>query len=78
MLLLGGWELGQKEAGVPPKRLTHPSRPLASPSETKQELEDLTTDIKKTANKVRSKLKGEKCHPLTKEGNKPAFHWAKP
>ena len=28
------------------------------PAETKQELEDLTADIKKTANKVRSKLKG--------------------
>lgn len=27
-------------------------------AETKQELEDLTADIKKTANKVRSKLKG--------------------
>jgi len=27
--------------------------------ETKQELEDLTADIKKTANKVRSKLKGD-------------------
>uniref|UniRef100_A0A8C2SJZ8 Syntaxin-1B n=1 Tax=Capra hircus TaxID=9925 RepID=A0A8C2SJZ8_CAPHI len=53
--VVGGW--GQKEAGVPPKCLTHPSLPLASPSETKQELEDLTTDIKKTANKVRSKLK---------------------
>lgn len=32
---------------------------LALPPETKQELEDLTADIKKTANKVRSKLKGE-------------------
>ncbi|KAM9744841.1 LOW QUALITY PROTEIN: syntaxin-1B [Menidia menidia] len=30
---------------------------MFSPSETKQELEDLTADIKKTANKVRSKLK---------------------
>jgi len=29
-------------------------------AETKQELEDLTADIKKTANKVRSKLKGIK------------------
>lgn len=28
-------------------------------AETKQELEDLTADIKKTANKVRSKLKGK-------------------
>lgn len=32
---------------------------LVFPVETKQELEDLTADIKKTANKVRSKLKGE-------------------
>lgn len=70
--VVGSW--GQKEAGVPPRRLTSPSLPLASPSETKQELEDLTTDIKKTANKVRSKLKGEKCPPLTKEGNKSGFH----
>lgn len=30
-------------------------------AETKQELEDLTADIKKTANKVRSKLKGTTC-----------------
>ncbi|NXO12031.1 STX1B protein, partial [Oriolus oriolus] len=30
---------------------------LWRPPETKQELEDLTADIKKTANKVRSKLK---------------------
>lgn len=29
-------------------------------SETKQELEDLMADIKKTANKVRAKLKGKK------------------
>lgn len=28
-------------------------------SEVKQELEDLMADIKKTANKVRAKLKGE-------------------
>lgn len=28
-------------------------------AETKQELEDLMADIKKTANKVRAKLKGE-------------------
>ncbi|EHB14292.1 Syntaxin-1B [Heterocephalus glaber] len=37
---------------------------LAAPNpdeKTKQELEDLTADIKKTANKVRSKLKGEQC-----------------
>ncbi|XP_010780290.1 syntaxin-1B-like [Notothenia coriiceps] len=40
---------------------------LAAPNpdeKTKQELEDLTADIKKTANKVRSKLKGMK-HPET-------------
>lgn len=35
------------------------------PAETKQELEDLTADIKKTANKVRSKLKGIKPEMLT-------------
>ncbi len=34
-------------------------------AETKQELEDLTADIKKTANKVRSKLKGIKPEMLT-------------
>ena len=28
-------------------------------SETKEELEELMTDIKRTANKVRAKLKGE-------------------
>lgn len=39
-----------------PSRFSFPCLP--SP-ETKQELEDLTADIKKTANKVRSKLKGE-------------------
>lgn len=33
---------------------------LLSFPETKQELEDLMADIKKTANKVRAKLKG-KC-----------------
>ena len=33
--------------------------PHPTPPETKQELEDLTADIKKTANKVRSKLKSE-------------------
>lgn len=36
---------------------------FALPPETKQELEDLTADIKKTANKVRSKLKGEDRNP---------------
>lgn len=43
----------------------HPdfSLTLIPSSETKQELEDLTADIKKTANKVRSKLKGEDCNP---------------
>lgn len=47
----------------------HPdsSLTLAPSSETKQELEDLTADIKKTANKVRSKLKGEDCNPPMKE-----------
>ena len=45
------------------------SSSLALSPETKQELEDLTADIKKTANKVRSKLKGEECNPQTKEEN---------
>jgi hypothetical protein len=31
-------------------------------SETKEELEELMTDIKKTANKVRARLKGSFCH----------------
>ena len=59
-----GWGLG-----------SHPdiSSTLAVPSETKQELEDLTADIKKTANKVRSKLKGEECNPQTKETNNSAL-----
>lgn len=54
---------------------SHPdfSSALALPSETKQELEDLTADIKKTANKVRSKLKGEECNPQTKEKNNSAL-----
>ena len=52
-----------------------PAPPL--PSETKQELEDLTADIKKTANKVRSKLKGEECHPLPKEEKNSALRWTK-
>lgn len=56
-----GW--GEKESGVALRILIHP----ASHAETKQELEDLTADIKKTANKVRSKLKGEDCDPLTQE-----------
>lgn len=30
-------------------------------AEVKQELEDLMADIKKTANKVRAKLKGKLC-----------------
>lgn len=30
-------------------------------TEVKQELEDLMADIKKTANKVRAKLKGKPC-----------------
>lgn len=48
----------------PPQALT----PLSAlPAETKQELEDLTADIKKTANKVRSKLKGEQCNPAIAE-----------
>ena len=48
---------------------SHPdiSLALALPSETKQELEDLTADIKKTANKVRSKLKGEEDNPSTRK-----------
>ena len=33
-------------------------------SEMKQELEDLMADIKKTANKVRAKLKGKKTYLL--------------
>lgn len=57
----------------------HPdfSPTLALPSETKQELEDLTADIKKTANKVRSKLKGKECNPPVKEKKNSAFHWKK-
>lgn len=52
----GGGGLG---LGPPPA----PHLPLCPPPpETKQELEDLTADIKKTANKVRSKLKGEECN----------------
>ncbi|KAB0394881.1 hypothetical protein E2I00_008116, partial [Balaenoptera physalus] len=53
---------------------------LAAPNpdeKTKQELEDLTADIKKTANKVRSKLKGEECHPLPKEEKNSALRWTK-
>jgi hypothetical protein len=34
-------------------------------SEVKQELEDLMADIKKTANKVRAKLKGKLEWPLS-------------
>lgn len=49
------------------------SSAVALPSETKQELEDLTADIKKTANKVRSKLKGEECNPQIKEKNNAAL-----
>lgn len=60
MLLRSGRGAG---AGVHPDF----SLTLAPSSETKQELEDLTADIKKTANKVRSKLKGEDCNPATKE-----------
>lgn len=65
MLLRGGCGLG---TGVP-RLLTHPGHS----SETKQELEDLTADIKKTANKVRSKLKGEAHDPLTQEKRSSAF-----
>lgn len=56
----GGWGPG---AGVHPDFSLTP----APSSETKQELEDLTADIKKTANKVRSKLKGEDCNLPTQE-----------
>jgi hypothetical protein len=45
--------------------------------ETKQELEDLTADIKKTANKVRSKLKGEECNPAIRKEKTFALHWIK-
>jgi hypothetical protein len=37
-------------------------------AETKQELEDLMADIKKTANKVRAKLKG-KCERVDRKEN---------
>lgn len=50
----GGAWVGGPSSSSPPS--------LPSPPETKQELEDLTADIKKTANKVRSKLKGEECN----------------
>uniref|UniRef100_A0A8C3SFS3 Syntaxin-1B n=1 Tax=Chelydra serpentina TaxID=8475 RepID=A0A8C3SFS3_CHESE len=39
------------------QRIFHLMSPTSPLAETKQELEDLTADIKKTANKVRSKLK---------------------
>lgn len=38
---------------------THPCLLFSFSSETKEELEELMSDIKKTANKVRSKLKSE-------------------
>lgn len=41
----------------------HPCLLFALSPETKEELEELMSDIKKTANKVRSKLKSE-CWPL--------------
>lgn len=69
MLLRNGCGLGEKGSGVTLRILIHP----APYPETKQELEDLTTDIKKTANKVRSKLKGEDCDPLTQEKKNSAF-----
>lgn len=73
MLLLGGCEgdgarqQGNRVGGL--GSCPYMSSFLALPSETKQELEDLTADIKKTANKVRSKLKGEEYNPQTKEKN---------
>ena len=73
MLLWGSCGLGERRSGVCPDLLPT----LAPSSETKQELEDLTADIKKTANKVRSKLKGEDCSPLTKEKKSWAFQWTK-
>lgn len=63
----------EKGSGVAFRILIHP----ASHPETKQELEDLTADIKKTANKVRSKLKGEDCDPLTQEKKNSAFQWTR-
>ena len=60
----GDVEGGEHQAGAPGTgRETggwHQRGDVSPPSpETKQELEDLTADIKKTANKVRSKLKGD-------------------
>uniref|UniRef100_A0AAA9TIV6 Syntaxin-1A n=1 Tax=Bos taurus TaxID=9913 RepID=A0AAA9TIV6_BOVIN len=46
------------EQGIPPVWSSgRPGSPPAPPRETKEELEELMSDIKKTANKVRSKLK---------------------
>lgn len=60
-----------------PSRFSLPCLP--SPPETKQELEDLTADIKKTANKVRSKLKGERLSDtiLNLRRKISAAHWTK-
>lgn len=33
-------------------------------TEVKQELDDMMTDIKKTANRVRAKLKGKECRKI--------------
>lgn len=56
-----------------------PVCPPPPPPETKQELEDLTADIKKTANKVRSKLKGERLSDaiLNRRRKISAAHWTK-
>lgn len=82
-LQLGGpgpeWEQPEPEPGAgqtrDPTELEHQAveRQMSTPRlpaspETKEELEELMSDIKKTANKVRSKLKSESAPGLSKMG----------
>lgn len=55
LVLESGSEQGGKYISIPHDSLLPHPRPI----ETKEELEELMSDIKKTANKVRSKLKSK-------------------
>lgn len=57
------WSLRSAEQQISVVSAAHPCLLFLLSPETKEELEELMSDIKKTANKVRSKLKSE-CWPV--------------
>lgn len=68
-------EAGQGIRAVAP---THPCLLFSFSPETKEELEELMADIKKTANKVRSKLKSEYSAALLPWGSARCTHALQP